>query len=350
VITTATNSTAWESVPAVSIQLQPPGPVEWNIADLLQSDDGPACWFGDSGSYKSFLALHVAHCISTGEAVFGKFATKKRNRVTYVNIDAGKNSFERRVCRLPKANANFYVVNADLWNLDEFECLLADNYGSFVVLDCWTDIFEQPTDADMAHFMRQSIKYFRDRFEESGANGIVIDHSKRAQSGSSLRGGDLVYGSAQKKGTWRQMTLVEKVPLAKFVPGHARVKFSCVKMSEAEEFQPFFVDLTFDQGTYRCEYAGPVTSQDEETTKTNTLREAIIEHLRTTSPEPRSAIEIAEAIGTPRNSRAFSDGLTAAVIAGAVASVGKGRNTRYVYAGDALSLEMPQVLTTAGLR
>jgi len=111
--------------------------------------------------------------ISTGEAVFGKFATKKRNRVTYVNIDAGKNSFERRVCRLPKANANFYVVNADLWNLDEFECLLADNYGSFVVLDCWTDIFEQPTDADMAHFMRQSIKYFRDRFEESGANGIV---------------------------------------------------------------------------------------------------------------------------------------------------------------------------------
>jgi len=348
-------TTTWEPVPALSIQRLPPSPVEWDVETLLQSDDGPACWFGDSGSYKSFLALHVAGCMSTGEAVFGKFLAKKRTRVTYVNLDAGKNSFERRVCKLPRANANLYIVSADAWSPEEFECVLADNHGSFIILDCWTDVYDQPSDADMAHHMRQSIKYFRDLFSQYGANGLVIDHSKRAQSGSSLRGADLVYGSAQKKGTWRQMALIEKVPLAQFIPGHARVKFTCVKMSEGEEFPPFFVDLKFDKGAYTCEYGGPVTRQDDEATKTEKLREGIVHYLRTAYPNTEKATEIAKGLGVTKNSRAFSDGLNAAIASGLVESVGKGRSTKYTYMTEngstinGLNLELPDTVTTEGL-
>jgi hypothetical protein len=261
-------------------------------------------------------------------------------------MDAGGRSFNRRVCQLAPSD-NLYIVNAEYWDKSKFERLLADHPGAFVVLDCHTDMYDQPSDTDQAHHMRRYIKYFRDTFAQLGANGIVIDHTKRTQTGSSLRGSDLLYGSTQKKGTWRQVVLVERVRPSAVTPGCARVKLSCVKMSESEEFPPFYIDLKVGDGAFSCEYAGLATAQDARETKTSQLRESIVDVLSSCHPETRSATEIAMALSTPRNSHAFSDALKAVQNAGVVAQVGKGRSTAYQYIGDEESNVIPLTRTAA---
>lgn len=124
----------WKAISAAAIHSEPPVPAEWDVEDLLTADDGPACWFGDSGSYKSYLALHVAWCISTGTPVFGKFAARLRERVLYINMDAGGRSFKRRVCQLAPSD-NLYIVNAEYWDKSKFERLLADHPAGFRALD-----------------------------------------------------------------------------------------------------------------------------------------------------------------------------------------------------------------------
>jgi hypothetical protein len=341
------NNPDWQLIPASAIKKTPLEPVSWDVESLLQADDGPACWFGDSGSYKSWLALHVAACVSMGEPAFGKFPTKERARVVYVNLDAGARSFERRVRQLPAVGAGLHIVTAESWNAQAFEKILSENPGSFIILDCWTDVYEQPMNVDMAHHMRESIKWFRDAYKHYGANGIVIDHSKRAQARSALRGADLIYGSTQKKGSWRQMALIEKVALPEFTPNHARVKFTCVKMSESEEFRPFFIDLAFDE-PLTCDYAELLMMESDRQTKTECHFHQIVAYLKEQAPKRLSAREIAEALGVQRNSRAFSDALQAAMKTGSVKSFGGGRSTKYAYI-DRLDFDIPDTLTTAGI-
>jgi len=344
----------WKPIAASSIQNEPPTPVEWDIESLLQADDGPACWVGDSGCGKSYLALHASHCLATGAPVFGKYAAKKHDKVFYVNLDAGRNSFNRRVLGLPTLPPNLYFVHG-AWNEEEFARLISDNRGAFFVIDCHTDTYALPPGADMANHMRKAVKFFRDRFEEYGANGLIIDHTKRVQGNSwQQRGADLMYGSTQKKATFRQVTLIEDKTPPNMTPGHARVQFSCLKMSESETFESFFVDLTFGDHGWACEYAGEVTAQSKRLKKGEALLEGIVGLLKSVMPDNLSANEIAGALKVNRTNSNFSNALKAAVESGRVRSIGGGRSTKYAYVGegnqDSLDVDLPDPITMEGLQ
>jgi hypothetical protein len=311
---------------AADIAENPPPSIEWDVDTLIERDSGPALWFGDSDSYKSWLALHLAACIAKGEPVFGHYKTKPRINVFYINLDAGRAAFERRVCRLENPPSNLYVINKEQWNADKFDCVMRENKDNFYIIDCWGDIYDPDMSAEQARDMREAVREIRAYFEKFKANGIIIDHSKRKQTGSSPKPADQLYGSAQKKATFRQVTHIEPVAQP-FEPGHARVKITCVKMSEAEKFNPFYVDVVFDEGKYSCTYGGPVNAESDRETKAEEGATKLAAYLQSVYPEAVGPTDLAHAIGTTRTSGTFKRAMTEA--AESIEPVGKARALRY---------------------
>ncbi|HXM18369.1 MAG TPA: AAA family ATPase [Candidatus Tumulicola sp.] len=345
----------WEARSADDIAENPPPPPSWDAEGFLERDSGPVLWFGDSDSYKSWLALHVASCIASGSSVFGHFKSRKRINVYYINLDAGRLAFERRVCRLEHHPRNLYVVSASHWETEKFGYLLRENKDTFYVFDCWTDVYEPNASTEQARDMREAIRAIRAAFENHKANGIIVDHSKRQQIGASANPADLIYGSTQKKASFRQVAHISTVRLAEFEPGVSRVKFTCVKMNEAEKYDPFFVDLRFAGGKYTCTYAGLAGGEAADGSKAEHVADSVISHLERVFPQWVRPTELAQAVGLDRSSGTFRRAVSAAFERDSVESTGKSRALRYRFKAQpqaALDLEsyaIPDPLTTEGL-
>lgn len=73
-------------------------PVDW-LVDRLIPAEGVVVVGGDSGVGKSWLALHIAHCVATGKPVLGKFATS-RGSVCFVDEENSTLLLKRRVQKL----------------------------------------------------------------------------------------------------------------------------------------------------------------------------------------------------------------------------------------------------------
>lgn len=73
-------------------------PVDW-LVDRLIPAQGVVVVGGDSGVGKSWLALHIAHCVATGKLVLGKFATS-RGSVCFVDEENSTALLKRRVQKL----------------------------------------------------------------------------------------------------------------------------------------------------------------------------------------------------------------------------------------------------------
>jgi hypothetical protein len=191
--------------------------------------------------------------------------------------------------------------------------------------------------------MRTAVKWFRDICEQNRASGVIIDHTKRTVRNSFLRGDELMYGSTQKKAAFRAVHLIERSR------DESRVRFSCVKMSESEHFQRFYISLTFDN-PYSCVFAGAEESQTKRQSLTEANYDRIKAHLVIVSPERLSAGVLADALDIRQGSRAFSDPLRKAVADGSIKKHGAGKSTVYYYEPqDALDLDLPDPDSTADL-
>lgn len=305
----------------------PEASIEWDAESILERNSSPALWYGESGVFKSFLALHVATCMVTGEPVFGKFAVKKRQHAIYVNLDAGKTSFENRVRAIRKAVPGLLIVKPDEWSIKSFELLLLGFREAFVVLDCWSDIYQPNPGIEQGSDMRRAVKEIRDVFERNKCGGIVIDHSKRSQAGYATGSRENYYGSVQKRATFRQMTFIERIRSEQYVRGQARVKLSCTKMSEAEEFGDFYVDVKIENGRSSFIYTGDVTRDSNEVDRLAQMQKAIVDHLRSIASDTANSTALAEVAGTSKSNPIFKLALKHPEIG----QVGRGKATRYRY-------------------
>jgi AAA domain-containing protein/DnaB helicase-like protein len=227
-------------------------PIAWDVDQLLERNSGPAIFFGEPESFKSWLALHLSACMVTGEPPFGHFKTSPRPRAPYLNLDAGARAFERRVQMLGSAIPALLIASPREFNLDRFREALEKNAGGFVVVDTFADMYSPDPNVEQGADMRAFVRSLRALFEKNDCSGLLLDHTNR----SSLATPERYYGSVQKKGAIRQMIAVERVRMPEERRGRARVKLSCAKMSEAERFAPFLVDLEWTETLFRAHYAG----------------------------------------------------------------------------------------------
>lgn len=250
------NTPTWRKISQAEIQQLDIPPTEWEVDKIMVKDAAPLMLFGEGGSYKSWIAMHMAACAATGEPVFGKFPVNQRGNSVFINFDSGAIPLIRRMKTLGGSRGNLSIVCPGVWNPIEFQKMMEANPESFVVLDCFSDIFEASDAYKQATEMRKGIKLLRDAYEKYRCEGIVIDHSKRGNAETS-NPKDLFYGSNQKQATLRAMMHVgiveptEEKPLPLDI---IRVKLTMVKQNEAEKLKPFEVDITFPNGLASFQY------------------------------------------------------------------------------------------------
>jgi hypothetical protein len=157
------------------------------------------------------------------------------------------------------------VVSPSEWSPRKFERLLSTHPGAFVTIDCFSDVFRQDPNQDPAEAMREFLRDLRGLYAKYGCNGMVVDHSKRGNGGKGATPD--YYGSVQKKGAIRQMWIVEPVTPDETDLAHRQARILCEKMSEAEKFSPFTVDVAFTGSTVTVSFAGSSSAVKVPTSK-----------------------------------------------------------------------------------
>lgn len=247
------SSWAFESAAEIAVRHVPPA--RFDIDDLLPEEDGPAIMFGPPGSLKSWLALHAAECMATGVPFLGHFPVRRRASAVYVNIDAGRNAFARRVIRSGCTAPNLFVVSPDSYDAEEMRKVFASHPGAFVVIDTFSDAYRTARGDDQAETMRRFLREQRAMYHDHKCNGLILDHPHRPRDGQAH--GDY-YGSTQKEATARCMWQVSLLPSAE--SGVARAKITCRKMSESEPFAPVVAAINFSGETVVATFGGRLDS------------------------------------------------------------------------------------------
>jgi hypothetical protein len=226
-------------------------PAQWDIQDLLPEEDGPAILYGQPGTLKSWIGLHACDCAVSERKFLGRFAVKQRPSAVFVNLDAGKRSFERRTLRFSPSE-RLKIVSPESYDARALEEVFATNPGAFIVIDTLADIYQIKRGDDPAESMRNFLRReIRRMYQKYNSNGFILDHPHRPQGGEPF--GDY-YGSQQKEAAIRVMWWV--TPLASDETNVARAKITCRKLSEDEKFEPFIVRINFTADRVALTYEG----------------------------------------------------------------------------------------------
>lgn len=234
----------WPTTPLTTIHARGPHPINWVVEKLIERDSGPVLLVGQPAAYKSWISLHIAHSIVTGQPVFGQFAVSATRPVLFLNFDTGNLAFERRLTLLRPASNQFLVSSPETFDFGTLERTMEAHAGAFVCIDCFANIYTPDLRNDQAADMRRFAQGIRRLFEANGCSGIIIDHARRSRPGEGAST-DRYYGSVQKAAVFRQMWDLSTVKRQKVDRGSARVKIVCAKMSEAEPFEPIDIALSW---------------------------------------------------------------------------------------------------------
>lgn len=292
--------------------------VEQEFEGFMQRDDGPGLITAAPDRFKSWTGLLMCVSAVNGSPLFGHFRVPKpRPTAIFLNLDAGPRSTANRIGRLGRdLPQSCFLATWDAWDWNLFERMLAGNRGSFVVIDCWSDLFQLGNARmDPAEAMRRAMKQLRGFYERFGCNGVVVDHASRTEREDD----ENFSGSQQKKAAIRWgMTLKRD----RDDDQHGRIRFGCLKPGDLEPFAPFEVEFAFVDGILTTRFLGEATGSEKRHRQLAQDVASISAALATVGePQGRRAIE--RLTGVPR------DRVLAALEAPDFVRFGNGPSRRY---------------------
>jgi len=164
---------------------------------------------GEPKSLKSWVALHIALCLSVGVRVFGRYPVPQPMRVLFISEEDGERRIKGRIWKLlmglgvnPPGDDFFrYSIKAGIM-LDEpewIERLRAEmaEYKPGIVIG---DVFElmHSKDGDKRSEMKPVFRNLDQLREEFSCGFLLADHFKKASVGTSKRGGQRLSGTVGK--------------------------------------------------------------------------------------------------------------------------------------------------------
>ncbi len=164
---------------------------------------------GEPKSLKSWVALHIALCLSLGVRVFGRYPVPQAMRVLFISEEDGERRIKGRIWKLlmglgvnPPGDDFFrYSIKAGIM-LDEpewIERLRAEmaEYKPGIVIG---DVFElmHSKDGDKRSEMKPVFRNLDRLREEFSCGFLLADHFKKTSVGTSKRGGQRLSGPVGK--------------------------------------------------------------------------------------------------------------------------------------------------------
>lgn len=223
---------------------------EWIIENLVPKV-GLTAISGAPGSHKTWIGMHLASCIATGEKFLNRFPAQQR-KVVYIDEENGEHLLRSRM---------------QLLNIEENENLQFDSYSNFHIQDKNTDkLLQACLDSDTevviidslirihnyeensASEMKNVFNHFK-RFKKNEIAVIYLHHDKKTQFGEGfrkerMRGSSEIFASLDS-----QISIHSKKDSLSIYPN---------KLRYALEHKPFSVDIIRNKETIAFEFSGEI--------------------------------------------------------------------------------------------
>jgi RecA-family ATPase len=212
-------------------EVQPVGRFTFPLSKLLSAPEEPIPYLadgllvaaangfigGEPKSLKSWVALHLALCLSLGIPIFGRYQVPQRGRVLFISEEDGERRVRSRIRKLLKGLGTVqpedgffrYSIKAGVmfdepeW-IDRLRGDLAEYKPAIVVADVFELMHGQ--DADKRADMKPVFRDLDRLREEFGCGFLLTDHFKKASMGTSRRGGQRLSGTVGKH-AWGENSL-----------------------------------------------------------------------------------------------------------------------------------------------
>lgn len=183
-------------------------PLVWIVKRILES--GALCMiFGDSGTFKSFLAIAIAFCIATGRDFYGH--PVKRGAVFYIAAEGGAGIIRRFRALAQESHAD--ITNAPLYRyigavnlLDAAEILTAaledtidaeTSPPALAVIDTWSRaLAADDSDTTAAAEGLHKLDIIRAKFPQMA---IIIVHHTEHHDKTRARGASLIHAAVDSE-------------------------------------------------------------------------------------------------------------------------------------------------------
>lgn len=217
----------------------------WLIKDILEQDSHGVL-FGASMTYKTFTALELAHCISTGRWFMGK-PVRKQGKVLYI-YGEGAGGLSRRIkaqlIEHGEFNGNLLCLDGTLQidNPDDMKMLretINEIKPVLVIFDTFASLIGNTKENDNGEVGR-ALNLIRDTCSNGFTSSIVIHHTGKDES-NGARGAYAFIGNTDFQ-----------FELVKSKKDETITTMYCRKLKEAENFTPFnmkakVIDLGIEQ-------------------------------------------------------------------------------------------------------
>lgn len=223
-----------------------PEPIQWTVDRLIPADE-LTLLYGDGGSYKSTIALHLAAAVAYGGQAFGRFDTTARNVVIVSGEDSGGIIYNRIAAMCRGHGWDFAAVAGRIYTHALDGATLADPAwiaklgreverldAGLVILDPLAELIEG--EENSATEMRPMVKAARGLKEPTAAAVIVVHHAGKESMGK--RKQDRVRGSSVFFSAARAAFFIE--------PREGGAGVECVKFSRAPKRDPFVIEAVIE--------------------------------------------------------------------------------------------------------
>src|SRR3989344_286111 len=254
------------------------------LVDKLVPERGMIAFSGYPESGKSWITLYIAHCIATGQPVFGKFAVKQGG-VLMIDEEAGHSEFHKRMKLLGfKSEAKIYLYSQEEFKVDNKDDIkyLVDTAKNLdvklVIFDPFSAIHSRTE--NNAEEMQRVMEALQ-QFNLVGIAVIFIHHHrkehfmvKNAPASMGLRGSTVLFARVDCHVAIRKDKETEE---------GLQISLEQAKLRKDQKFKPFTVELKIDKekGVASFAYTGEVK---EKLVKKEEAKEFILETLQSEPP------------------------------------------------------------------
>jgi hypothetical protein len=181
-------------------------PIEW-IAEGLVPKYGLVILAGKAGVGKSFLSLHLAHAVASGESLLGIVPIQRRGRVLIVDNENYPGLYLQRVTALGLNPLDgIDVLNLSGFRIDSKGCVewlektLIDRKYSMIIFDSWSDLTAR-IDENKAGEVGRVLSRLRKLSYENECCLVLVHHPRKnlpfaVEAKDELRGSSVLVNEA----------------------------------------------------------------------------------------------------------------------------------------------------------
>lgn len=244
----------------------------WVVKDLIPENSITAI-AGSPGSFKTWITLEIARCISQGEKLFGKFDIEKHGPVVFIDKENHLKHIQKRLKQLgfvPEYNTiyvteeNFLIDKED--DFKKLKNMISVIKPSLIVFDSLVRIHDgdENVSKDIANVMRKF------RIITNKGTSVLFIHHHRKEGAQHKKSANSIRGSSDILAGIDCLLLVEKPK-----DGNSLI-IEQAKLRQQQAIEPFSVEIQSDKETGNVRFTYEGEHNPNKTAKEEAKAEVII--------------------------------------------------------------------------